>query len=316
MKIISHEDITSLNIKPIECYNWVKDMIAHKHEAILKPKISMKVDESGFYNTMPAIVPSQNVAGVKLVNRYSNRNPSLDSQIMLYDYSTGHFHGIMDANYITTMRTGAVAAYSIELLAKKNFNTVGFIGLGNTARACFKVLMAIYPNAAFTILLKEYKNQHDLFLDQYKALYPSITFKVISDTDELVKQSDVIVSSVTYTDKNLAEDTSYSKGCLVIPIHTRGFQNCDLFFEKVFGDDTGHISDFKYFNSFKQFSELTDVVNKKKAGRENEYERILAYNIGIAIHDIYFAAKIFNLIKNKKENLPNLNNLKDKIWVE
>ncbi len=34
----------------------------------------------------------------------------------------------------------------------------------------------------------------------------------------------------------------------------------------------------------------------RRAGRENDRERILAYNIGIALHDIYFTGKIYELI--------------------
>ena len=34
----------------------------------------------------------------------------------------------------------------------------------------------------------------------------------------------------------------------VIPVHTRGFQNCDLFFDKVFADDTDHVKDSNILN--------------------------------------------------------------------
>lgn len=37
---------------------------------------------------------------------------------------------------------------------------------------------------------------------------------------------------------------------------------------------------------------MTDVLNGTKSGRLSEEERILAYNIGISIQDVYFASKI------------------------
>ena len=64
---------------------------------------------------MPVILPSINYGGVKLVTRYPKRNPSLDSEILLYDLKTGENVALMDGNWITTMRTGAVAAHSIRL---------------------------------------------------------------------------------------------------------------------------------------------------------------------------------------------------------
>ncbi len=316
MITISHEDIVSLNITPQECYMWVKEMIAQKENAILKPKISMKFGESGFYNTMPAIVPDLNAVGVKVVSRYAQRNPALDSQLLLYDLEKGHFDALMDANFITTMRTGAVAAYTIELLAKTNFSVIGFIGLGNTARATLKVLMAIYPEKPLKILVKQYKDQHKEFIDLYQEQYPHVTFEVAKTDNEVIENSDVVISSVTFTNDIFAPDESYKEGCLIVPIHTRGFQNCDLFFDKVYADDRGHVEGFKYFSEFKEFAELTDVVTYKNSGRDNDSQRILAYNIGIAIHDIFFAKKIYQKLVKYKADTGALNQLNDKFWVK
>ena len=85
---------------------------------------------------------------------------------------------------------------------------------------------------------------------------------------------------------------------MVIPVHTLGFTNCDLFFDKVFADDYGHVKHFKYFDKFKSFAEVSDVVNGIKPGRENDEERILVYNIGIALHDIYYAGQIYGKMEN------------------
>ena len=49
----------------------------------------------------------------------------------------------MDGNWITAMRTGAVAAHTVMNFAKKEFHTIGMIGLGNTARSTLLVLAAI-----------------------------------------------------------------------------------------------------------------------------------------------------------------------------
>lgn len=78
-----------------------------------------------------------------------------------------------------------------------------------------------------------------------------------------------------------------------------GFQNCDLAFDKIFCDDLGHISHFKYFNQYKSVGEMTDILSGKISGRDTDSERILAYNIGISIYDIYFAMKIYKRFARK-----------------
>ena len=65
----------------------------------------------------------------------------------------------------------------------------------------------------------------------------------------------------------------------------------------MFADDTGHVCHFKNYNKFRCFSEVCDVVNGVKPGRENDVERILVYNIGISIHDISFAAHIYDMMQ-------------------
>lgn len=296
MKIVDFETIQKLNISPRTCYDWVSEVIAEKDEMILPPKISMKPGESGvFYNCMPCILPKYNWGGVKLVTRYPRREPSLNSDILLYDYRDGSTIALMDGNFITAMRTGAVAAHSIVLLAKRGWKTIGMIGLGNTARAAIKVLLAVEPDREMHFKLLKYKDQHERFAADF-AEYKNVHFSYCDSYVETVEGSDVIISAVTVFEENICEDRAFEEGCLVVPIHTRGFGNCDLFFDKVFADDVEHVRGFKYFDKFKRFAEVSDVVKGNVKGRESDTERILAYNIGISLHDIYFAGKIAEMV--------------------
>lgn len=297
MKVLTHADIMKLNIDPIQCYQWVTDMLKNKENVILPAKISMKPIEDIFYNVMPSLLPQDNIGGVKVVNRYPTRQPALDSQILLYNYKTGRLKSLLDGKYITTMRTGAVAAHSIKLLSKKNFKKIGVIGLGNTARATLKVLLALYPNKDIVLKLLKYKDQHLLFKDYIDSLPNSNRIECVfcDSYKDTVQGSDVIISSATYLEQDICEDDCYGEGCLVVPIHTRGFMNCDLFFDKVYADDTDHVKDFKYFEQFQSFSEVSDVLNGALEGRRNNFERIIVYNIGLSMHDIYFAEKIYEL---------------------
>ena len=93
----------------------------------------------------------------------------------------------------------------------------------------------------------------------------------------------------------------FKPGVLVVPVHTRGFQNCDLVFDKVFADDEDHVKGFKYFDRFRNFAEISSVLKKQTSGRIDDKERILAYNVGIGIHDIFFAMKIIQILINLKE---------------
>ncbi|MBE6694528.1 MAG: ornithine cyclodeaminase [Ruminococcaceae bacterium] len=315
MKLIDFETIKGLNITPEQCYKWTEEAIVAKEGSILPPKISMKPSAGVFFNVMPSIInTTPRYSGVKLVTRFPERVPSLDSQLLLCNADNGEFLALMDANWITTMRTGAVAAHSIKLLAKKNFSSIGMMGLGNTARAALMILASVIKDREFNVKLLKYKGQEIDFADRFKD-YENLHFSYVGTTEELVKGSEVVISAATYLAGDVCGDEYFDEGVLVVPIHTLGFTNCDLFFDKVFADDTGHVKHFKYFDKFKRFAEVSDVLCGKCAGRENDKERILAYNIGISIHDINFAAHIYGLVDKSKLIDVDMHSPVEKFWI-
>jgi len=312
MKLITFDTIASAGISPTQCYEWTSQMIADKKAAILPPKISMKAFDGMFCNVMPSIVGDS--GGVKMVTRYPHRIPSLDSFLVLFDVNTGENLALMDANWITAMRTGAVAAHSIIHLAKSNCSQIGIVGLGNTARAALLVLASVLREKKMQIKLLRYKDQAEDFIQRFQA-FENLSFTVVDTAEDLVKGSDVVISAATYMPDDLCSDECYEEGVLVVPIHTLGFTNCDLFFDKVFADDYGHVKHFRYFDKFRAFAEVCDVVNGQAAGRENDQERILAYNIGLSIHDINYAARIYEQLKDLKLPEINLSAPTDKFWI-
>lgn len=316
MKVISYTDIIRLNIPVKDCYQWVEEMIRDKNSAHLQPKISMKPREDVFCNVMPGIIKSTDglQGGVKVVTRYPSRAPGLDSKLLLFDAESGRFLALMDANWITAMRTGAVAAHSIRLFAKKDFCRIGMMGLGNTARAVMLFLAELMPERELEVCLLSYKGQEKLFAERF-AEYQNLKFRFAEKPEDIIRESDVAVSAVTYLDDDICSDGCFPEGILVVPVHTRGFTNCDLFFDKVYADDYGHVCHFKNFDRFRSFAEVSDVVNKKAPGRENDRERILTYNIGISLHDINLASHIYQMADLEKLPDIDLQEPAEKFWI-
>ena len=321
MKIISFDDIRCLNISPADCYRWVDDMILNKQSAQLPAKIHMNMPGNIFCNVMPSIVRQSGdifVGGVKVVTRYPERKPSLDSKILLFNANSGEFLALMDGNWITAMRTGAVAAHSVAHFAKKGWKTIGMIGLGNVARSSLLVLVSM-NDKPIEIKLLRYKDQAEDFQKRFEK-YKNLKFMIVDTVEECIKGSDVVISCATYFEDDIAQDEWFDEGVLVVPVHTRGFTNCDLFFDKVYADDTGHVDHFKNFSKFRYYAEVSDVVNGNAVGRGNDKERILAYNIGVSIHDINYAAHIYEMMKDKPNVFKaltdaNMHDPTDKFWI-
>jgi len=298
MKTVTNLEIEQLQITPAQCVEWVRESFCMKYEAQLPPKISLHPQGSDFFNTMPCLLPPQyDRFGVKVVSRIAGKKPSLHSDLLLYQASTGELLSFMDADWITQMRTGAVAALTIQTLQHSKADVYGFVGLGSTAIATMECLLAIVPHEKqITCKLLRYKDQAEKFAATF-ADNKHIQFEIVNSHEALVQGTDVIVSAVTEMPELFCADNSlYKEGVLVVPVHTRGFQNCDLFFDHIFADDKGHVCGFKYFDQFRQFNELSEVLLCKVSARQSDTERILAYNIGLGLHDIWFAQKIFTML--------------------
>lgn len=257
---MSFEEIAALNISSLQCVEWAVEAIRCKDEWVLPEKNSIRFGDNCFFNTMPSLWPRKHVFGVKEVSRILGRIPALRADILLYDALGGDLLAFMDGTWITTMRTGAVAAISMELLRKSDAKRICLVGLGNTARATLLCYDALCGGRELDVSLFAYKNQHEGFIERFKA-HENIHFEVHDDVEEMIGDSDIVVSCVTATDSIFAPDSCYKEGVLVVPVHTRGFQNCDLFFDKIFCDDIPHISGFKHFKRYKSVTELTDIIS-------------------------------------------------------
>lgn len=324
MKIISEQLIRSLNISPSQCVSWIYESFNMKRDAQLPAKISVHPADYDFFTSMPCLLPAsasvencicKQYFGVKEVHRIAGAVPSLGSDMLLYDAGSGELLALVDCDWITTMRTGAVAAVSAKALRKDGADTYGIVGLGNTARAAMLCILESEPDRHFKVKLLRYKDQAELFIERFRN-YTNVDFEIMDDINEMARSVDVFISCITSADGLLVEDEkTFQPGITVIPVHMRGLQNCDTTFDRVFGDDTDHVKGFRYFPQFKDYNEIGEVLAGRDPGRKTQQQRIIDYNYGLALHDVVYASKIYEMVADR--DIPSIEIVKetDKYWI-
>ena len=295
MRIITDEEIRALRISPEQCVEWVREAFLIKDRCQLPPKISLHPQGTDFINTMPCILPPEyHTFGCKVVSRIKGQHPALNSEMMIFDTLTGKMTALVNTDWITAMRTGAVAALAINTFRKSDAIIYSFVGLGAMGHATLDCFLATNKDIPMIVRLKRYKDHAEKTIEKYSG-YANVTWEISETMEDLVRDADVVVSCITDAQGLLVEDVNLFKpGVLVVPVHTRGFQNCDTVFDKVFADDEGHVKGFKYFNQFRSFGEMADVLKGQIVGRVSDVERILSYNIGLGLHDIFFAERVLH----------------------
>lgn len=304
MKVLDFETIRSLtqSIPLTKFYEWIDYALKNKSEFMMPNKLPFGSKDIVSLSAAPAYWGKNNISAVKVLGRYKmtegDKRSLMMGDILLYEGNTGILKAVMDAVYMTTLRTAAQAVHSTIMYSKKDFRVIGLIGLGNIMTSYMQILLSKIGDRPITVKLYKYKEQEKRLEEKFKS-YKNISFMECNTYDDVIKGSDVIVSAVSKADKNFADDSCYDEGCTVVPIMTMGFQNCDLFFDKVFTDEINQIRNFKYFDFFHSVENTSDVLNGLAKGRENNIERILVYNYGLAIHDLYFSLQFYNMCQEK-----------------
>ena len=255
----------------------------------------------GRYITMPCVIPEYDIAGIKFISRNVddlNGIPARNSHIFIQKRSELGLLAVEDGMWITNMRTAAIAAHSVIEYSRSDAKTLGLMGLGLVAWTFMKFLGSISPKS-YTIKLLRYKDQAERFIDRFKREFPQFDYVIVDDCLDICR-CDIVVSAVSFAREEFAPDKAFALGCLVVPVHTAGFQNCDLFFDKVIVDDVEHVKHFKYYGQFKsKICEVSQIENGVLCGRDSDDQRIVAYCGGIALHDLYCGYRIYQNAREK-----------------
>ena len=298
MKILDFETVRNMagQIAPVTFYDWIDDALRNKDEFFMPVKTVFGPKGASSRSAAPCFWGKRNIMAVKVLGRYmlkeGEKRSLMMGDILLYEADTGILKAVMDAVYISTIRTAAAAVHSTLLYGKKDFRVLGLIGLGNIMTSYLTILLSKLGERPIIVRLYRYHGQEERFMRKFLD-YSNIQFEFCDTYDDVIKGADVIVSAVTRVTENFAEDSCFGEGCTVIPIMTMGFQNCDQFFDQIFTDEIEQIRNFKYFTSFRSVKNTSDVLNGIMPGRLSDKERILVYNYGLAIHDLYFADQFY-----------------------
>ena len=318
MKVLDFETIRNMNISEKEVYDWCNEVWRMKERCILPAKMKTWEGKSGRYITMPGIIPDYDIAGVKFISRNVddiNGIPARNSHILIQKRSELGLLAVEDGMWITNMRTAAIAVNSVVEYSREDAETLGLMGLGLVAWAFIKLLGTV-SQKKYTVKLLRYKDQAERLIDRFKGEFPQFEFEIVDTYDE-VCSCDVVVSAVSYARSEFAADDVFKPGCLVVPIHTAGFQNCDLCFDKVIIDDEDHVKGFKYYEKFKhKMTEVSEIATGNSTGRDSEEQRLIAYCGGIALHDLFCGYKIYQIaLENGVGTDINMEYPKTHLWI-
>jgi alanine dehydrogenase len=151
-RILTRGDVAAL-VEMAEVIPVVEEAFAAhaRGEALMPAKVYLHLEEAhgGDFRAMPAY--QGGTAGVKWVSSYPENPrlrslPSVMGTYVLSDAATGAPIAIMDATWLTALRTGAAGAVASKHLFKGMPRRIGFVGCGAQARVLHQAHRVLYPD--------------------------------------------------------------------------------------------------------------------------------------------------------------------------
>lgn len=109
-------------------------------------RMHLDIPYQGVLLAMPCYDSALQALGIKLVTVWESAakpNDRVQATYILLDPATGKLGALLEANYLTDVRTAATSAVATKLLARTETHTLGIFGTGRQARAHITILREV-----------------------------------------------------------------------------------------------------------------------------------------------------------------------------
>ncbi len=267
-------------------------------------------------NIMPGYVGGQvNAAGFKAIasfprNPFKYNLPRASALIVLNDVERGLPLTVMDGTLISAMRTGAASGVGAKYLARQNAAIIGLIGAGVQSRTQLMAMKVVRPGLQRALVFDIRRDRAEAFAAE---MGPRLNLDIqLADSSEAVaRQADILVTATTNITKPIIHNGWLRPGSFYA--HVSGYEcEYDLLrrADKVIVDEWKLVKARMYstialmwrdgqFKDDDLYAEFGEIVAGQKAGRENDAEIIVFSPIGLALHDVAVANRIYQTAKAK-----------------
>ena len=198
--LFSEADLQAIRLLPIRIVDAVEEAIRRQIAGEIRatPKAGLFPGDGRYMMTTLSFSDDPPISVVKCVtvcpDNPSNGRPAIDGSIMVHDSRTGALRAVMDAKWVTAVRTAALSGLAARRLADPDATHIGFVGAGVQARAHLDMLAALFPIREVSVYGRGKPNVVRL---AEAAREKGLSVAVCADPRAAIAGADIVVSSVT-----------------------------------------------------------------------------------------------------------------------
>lgn len=279
--------------------------------AVLPERVGFAGDGGGGA-AMPAYIGGDvNALGIKVVTLFIGNAqkglPVVQGTFLLLHPQTGERLAVMDAGYLTAVRTGAVSGVATKYLAREDAHVLTVFGAGIQARTQVEAICLVRPIDRVIIVDKNPAAAEAFVAEMGPKL--GVALEVAADRQTAVASADIVVTATT------AHQPVFAGEWLKPGVHINGIgshhptarelDTTTIQRSKVVVDnmnacltEAGDIIMPIEENAITQahiYAQLGEIITGQKPGRERQNEITLFKSVGLAIQDVAVAKEVYQL---------------------
>jgi ornithine cyclodeaminase/alanine dehydrogenase-like protein (mu-crystallin family) len=277
-------------------------------EAIVHPRHRLELPDKGFLHYMAGADVTAGIVGMKL---YTSVHGALRFLVPLYRSTTGELLALVEAEYLSMIRTGAASGVATRYMSRENAQTLALIGSGTQARGQIEAMAAVRNLTDIRVFSRSAERRAQFANEMEDKL--EIPVNPVDSAEAAVHNADIIVTATT-ANKAVVEGEWIAPGAHINAIGANFPQKRELddasihrasriavdFIEQAKMEAGDLIQAFAAnATRWNSVHELSEIITGKFPGREDANEVTLFKSSGIAIWDVAVAAKVYELAQAK-----------------
>ena len=213
----------------------------------------------------------------------------------------------MDARWITANRTAAASAVAVKHLARPDSRTVAILGCGLQGRKHLEALNAVRPSLARCQAYDIDPTREDAYVRDMQGRFG---FEIVASrsAEAAVGGADIVITAgpIDAIRKATLQPDWIAPGALVVTLDYDSYVTDETIaaMDLIFSDDRGQIDDARIhegkFNGVTRIdAELGELIRDGAPARRDDRQRILVFNLGIALEDLATGIELLSRARAK-----------------
>ena len=308
IRYLSRRDVETLAVAPSRIADAIEATLRASVDGNARnfPKTTLARPDGGLYQSTLAggtADPAPRYTAVKVLGlspgNAARGLPHMGGVIVLLARETGLPAGILEAGWITDVRTAAISLVAARKLARKNACRIGFLACGAQARSHLLALAAEFALDTVTACSRRPETAH-AFAEWARSR--GFTAASVPQPELVVRDQDIVVTSVPAAPglEPVLDADWLAPGSFATLVdlgrcwHDRGFEAIEL---RVTDDRTqaeGKLATRRLVPAGTYAADLAELATGRATGRTRDDERAVFTFQGLAIADLAAAALVFD----------------------